>query len=233
MLKGETEMRKKVLLGIVVLSLMLIVGACGQKSKYNEKSLNEEGSNFDVSEVFSNIPIPYSPYEEGNLTREEKKKLLSDKVLTYTNDEERKIKITDISEKSISLLGDDFMMNISLSQINQNSPVLVVETSFGKVNNIEVFEIHEDKSIKTIGLTSGEKDFYGVIPYLYVNDFLDDKDKLENPEDFIVMYFIEDGVLKAEPYTWMQPEFENREIKYHIQLNWNGESFDVEKIENK
>lgn len=195
--------------------------------------IDEEESYFDISELFTNIPIPYSPYEEGNLSVEEKEKLLSEKVLIYIDGEERKIKITDISEKSISLLGDDFMMNISLPQINVYNPILAVETSYGKVNNIEVFEIHEDKSIKTIGTTSGDKEYYGVIPYLNVNDFLDEKDKLENPEDFIIMYFIEDEILKAEPYTWMQPEFENREIKYRIQLLWNGESLEIEKIENK
>ncbi|MCT4633866.1 MAG: hypothetical protein N4A76_14170 [Firmicutes bacterium] len=194
--------------------------------------MDEEESDINISEIFINIPVPYSPYEEGNLSGEEKEKLLSKKVFKY-RDGERDIKITDISEKSISLLGSDFMMNISLPQINVYNPILAVETSFGKVNNIEVFEIHEDKSIKTIGVTSGGKEFYGVIPYLYVNDFLDEKDKLENPEDFIVMYFIEDGVLKAEPYTWMQPEFENIKIKYNIQLIWNGESFEVEKTENE
>lgn len=65
------------------------------------------------------------------------------------------------------------------------------------------------------------------------NDFVSQEDRLPDAYKPILNYqFLDDQTIEVSLQTWMDKEFENREIINRILLQWNGEGFE-EKIVNK
>ena len=65
------------------------------------------------------------------------------------------------------------------------------------------------------------------------NDFVSKEDKLPDSYKPVLHYqFIDDQTIEVSLHTWMEKEFENREIINRIFLNWNGENFEEKIVKN-
>lgn len=59
------------------------------------------------------------------------------------------------------------------------------------------------------------------------NEFVSEEDKLPNSYTPVLNYqFLDDQTIEVSLQTWMDKEFENREIINRILLQWNGQDFD-------
>ncbi len=68
-----------------------------------------------------------------------------------------------------------------------------------------------------------------LVPKLHVNEFL--KNKLPQDYELYANFYLDDnGVIRANLNTWMNPDFENIELYWDIHLKWDGEAFKVVKV---
>lgn len=66
------------------------------------------------------------------------------------------------------------------------------------------------------------------------NEFLDEADYFPEEENFPVpLGILHDGSLLASPWTWMDPNWEHREIVNRIMFVWNGRIFDKVVIRDR
>lgn len=66
------------------------------------------------------------------------------------------------------------------------------------------------------------------------NDFVSKEDKLPDSYKAVINYlFVDDQTIEVSPHTWMEEEFENREITNKIFLKWNGENFEEKVVKNE
>ncbi len=83
---------------------------------------------------------------------------------------------------------------------------------------------HEDNSLQAAE----------VLNKYTANDFVSKEDKFPDSYSSVMYYvFIDDHTIEVSPHTWMDEEFENREIINKIYLKWNGEEFEEEIVNNK
>lgn len=78
------------------------------------------------------------------------------------------------------------------------------------------------------GLITSEirADLLGIGP-VYRNELLDEADHFPEEQNYLVPLSIMDcGSLTADPWTWMDPDWENRKIVNRIIFVWNGNIFD-------
>jgi len=62
---------------------------------------------------------------------------------------------------------------------------------------------------------------------VHSNELLDEPDHFPEEKNFPVpLCILDDGSLIASPWTWMDPDWENREIVNRILFVWNGSIFD-------
>ena len=80
------------------------------------------------------------------------------------------------------------------------------------------------------GEIAGELDRYQLgISEVLSNEFLDPDDFFTEEDNYpVALYILDDGSFRAEPWTWMNPHWEGREIVYEIVFTWNGELFTKE-----
>lgn len=201
-----------------------------------EKNNNQIVENqLKITDYFMLLKIPYSPLNDGYLSKAENQELLKNRILKLKNYPEGTIEINKLSDKEIELQGRNLDVNY-LSRIklfsHENGEVLIGrEISFAQQNLIELFSFDsQKKELILVASTDNQIDNLGILPKFNVNDFLSTDESLTTTDGIPIIYYFEsDDSIMVEPYTWMKKEFENRTIKYTIHLKWNGKNFEVVK----
>jgi len=108
---------------------------------------------------------------------------------------------------------------------NNKTSLLVAYTENEKMTTVEIWERNEKVVFEKIEL----------LPAIQAKDFFADEYQFKelSKYDTNVFYFVDKNSrqIKAGLNTFMEKDFETREVDYDISLKWNGEGFDTEKTE--
>lgn len=100
--------------------------------------------------------------------------------------------------------------------------VTAVLGNHGQTQYIDLYDINPKGEI--VGKV--ELKDYGVEPVL-ANEFLAASQHFPSSENYPVPLLMEeDGNIQAQPWTWMVPQWETRDIVRQVHFVWNGERFD-------
>ena len=94
----------------------------------------------------------------------------------------------------------------------------------GENHNTRFFLVNEEEEI------TGELDAVSLgIREVMSNEFLAEQDEFQEKDNYPVpLYIRDDGSFLAEPWTWMNEDWLNRDIIREITFVWNGEEFQEE-----
>lgn len=225
------RMQKAILFYLIILLL-----ACSQASEKSTKSVNsnateiksttdkepnkDEDSNgeaIDVKALLKLSPLSIFDKTATGLTSSEKEALIEKgKSESWEIIDETKTKLV------INGFGTDAVELYFLKNKNNSDGLLAVETRNGKTSEIQLWK-YFDKN-KSIEKSSDLKKYSA-------NDFVSQEDELPNSYKPQLQYgFVDDQTIEVSLYTWMDKEFENREVINKIFLKWNGESFEEEIV---
>ena len=176
------------------------------------------GDYIDIKSLFSLSPISIFDETTEGLNPSEKNDLIKKGESTFWKIiDENKTKLTIQSKPPSSEVTLYFLKNK-----NSLDGVLFAETGNGKNISIHSWKyLNESNTLQKTNL----------LKKYNANDFLSKEDKLPNSYEPVLHYhFIDDLTIEVSLHTWMEKEFENREIINQIFLKWNGENFE-EKIQ--
>ncbi len=121
--------------------------------------------------------------------------------------------------------GNDLVKLYLLKNKKNSDGLLAVETTNGKTSEIQLWKYLD--SNKNLKKSSNLKKYSA-------DDFVSKADKLPASYSPQLHYeFIDDQTIEVSLYTWMDKEFENREIINKIFLKWNGENFEEKIMKNQ
>ena len=226
-------MRKAILFPLIIL---LVV--CNQSCEKNTKSSNsnvteiesstdkepgkDEASNdepIEVKSLFRWSPLSIFDETVAGLTSSEKEDLIEKgKSESWEIIDETKTKI------GFKATENDVLKLYFLKYKHNSDGLLAVETTNGQTSKIHLWKYFDEN--KSFEKSSNLKEYSA-------NDFVSEADKLPDSYRPQLHYgFIDDQTIEVSLYTWMEEEFENREIINRILLKWNGEKFDEEIVNN-
>ena len=180
-------------------------------SKYN-------GDYINMKSLFSLSPLSIFDGTTDGLNHSEKNDLLKKgESASWKIMDKNKIKLAIQSKTPSSEVTLHFLM-----YKNNLDGVLFAEIVNGKnVNLLSWKYFNESKTLQKTNL----------LKKYSANDFVSKDDKLPDSYKPVLYYiFVDDQTIEVSLHTWMEKEFENREIINQILLKWNGENFE-EKIE--
>ena len=180
-------------------------------SKYN-------GDYINMKSLFSLSPLSIFDGTTDGLNHSEKNDLLEKgESASWKIMDENMIKLAIQSKTPSSEVTLHFLM-----YKNNLDGVLFAEIVNGKnVNLLSWKYFNESKTLQKTNL----------LKKYSANDFVSKDDKLPDSYKPVLNYiFMDDQTIEVSLHTWMEKEFENREIINQILLKWNGENFE-EKIE--
>ena len=223
----------------ILFHLLVLLFACNQSSENNatndtskttESEPKTETGHLDGSEknddfismksLFTLSPLSIFDETAAGLSASEKEALLKKgKSESWEIIDETKTKLV------IKGFEADAVELYFLKNKNSSDGLLAVETTNGKTSKIQLWKyFNKNKSFEK---GSGLKKYSA-------NDFVSPEDKLPNSYRPQLQYgFIDDQTIEVSLYTWMDKEFENREVINKIFLKWNGESFEEKIVKNK
>ncbi len=121
--------------------------------------------------------------------------------------------------------GNDVVKLYFLKNKYNADGLLAVETTNGKTTAIDLWKYLSNNN----GLEKSSS-----LKKFSANDFVSASDHLPDSYQPKLHYqFIDDQTIEVSLYTWMDKEFENREIINSIFLKWNGENFEETIVNNK
>ncbi len=200
------------------------------KPNTETESINEEEINsdtkkmhddIDMKSLFSISPIAIFDETTEGLSPTEKYELLNKgESGAWKIIEENKTKLTIKHKDPSSKVTFYFFKNK-----NNKDGVLAAEIINEKAANIQSWNYLEEHNAlqKT-----------NILKKYDANDFVSKEDKLPDSYKPVLRYqFIDDQTIEVSLNTWMEKEFENREIINKIFLKWNGENFEEKIVKNK
>lgn len=224
---------------VLLFHLIILLFACNHSSENNTENVNsnetaikpttdkelnnEEESNGESIAMKSLLRLSsLSIFDKtaAGITSSEKEALIEKgKSESWEIIEETKTKLV------IKGLDTDAVQLYFLKNKNNSDGLLAVETTNGKTSEIQLWK-YFDKN-KSIEKSSDLKKYSA-------NDFVSKEDELADSYKPVLHYqFIDDQTIEVTLHTWMEKEFENREVINRVFLKWNGENFEEEIVENK
>ncbi|MEP2278472.1 hypothetical protein [Maribacter sp.] len=189
-----------------------------------ESSKNNHSHNDykDMKLLFSLSPLSIFDLTNDGLTLSEKKELLQKgESNTWKIIEESKTKLA-VQNKNLSSIVTLYF----LKHKDDLDGVLFSEVENGQNTILHSWKyFNENKTLQETTILKKYK----------ASDFVSSEDKLPDSYKPILHYmFIDDQTIEVSVHTWMEKEFENREIINRIFLKWNGLNFDekIERISN-
>ena len=166
----------------------------------------------DVKSLFKLSPLSIFDGTTEGLTAKEKEALIK-------KGEAKSWKIIDETKTKLEIKGssDDAITLCYFKYKNNPGGLLGVETTNGQNSNIQFWKyLDEDKSFEKSNS----------IKKISANDFVSEEHKLPDSYQPQLSYkFIDDQTIEVTLYTWMQKEFEKREVTNRVFLKWNGTNF--------
>ena len=209
----------------ILLHLIILLFACNQSSENNTKSdtSKETGleSNIDMKSLFSLSPLSIFDETTEGLNLSEKNDLLKKgESASWKIIDESKTKLTIRSKHPSSEVALRFLKN----KDNLDGLLFATVVNEKHTNLLSWKYSNEDKNLHKAN----------ILKKYTANDFVSKEDKLPNSYKPVLHYqFIDDQTIEVSLHTWMEKEFENREIINRIFLKWNGENFEEKIVKNE
>lgn len=190
-----------------------------ENSKMGDLNAPKKNDNhIDIESLFSLSPLSVFDQTTNGLNLSEKNDLLK-------KGESHSWKIMNRSKTKLAIQSKPPSSEVTLYFLkNKNNldGLFFAETGNGKSSSMHSWKYFNES--KTLQKTNLLKKFNA-------NDFVSKDDQLpDSYEAGLNYHFIDDLTIEVSLHTWMEKEFENREIINQIFLKWNGEDFE-EKIE--
>ncbi|QWX85409.1 hypothetical protein H0I23_07145 [Cellulophaga sp. HaHaR_3_176] len=202
--------------------LSILLFACNQPSNKSTsdstlKIIGEEPEkieSIDIKSLFSLSPLTIFDETTEGLSFSEKNDLIK-------NGESASWRIADENKTKLAIQGKQPLSEVTLRffKSKDNSDGLL----FAQITN------EQHTNLLTWNYSSKDKNLQesDVLKKYSANDFLSKEDKLpESYQPKLHYGFINDETIEVLLNTWMEKEFENREIINKIFLKWNGEKFE-------
>ncbi len=178
---------------------------------------NESGDHIDMKSLFELSPLSIFDETTEGLTSSEKTDLLE-------KGESATWKITDESGTKLAIQCKHPSSEVTLSFFkNSNNLNGVLFASIMNEQNSKVHSwryVHDNQTLQKAN----------VLKKYSANEFVSEEDRLPTSYAPVLNYqFLDDQTIEVSLQTWMDKEFENREIINRILLQWDGEDFE-EKI---
>ena len=175
----------------------------------------------DMKTLFSLSPLSIFDETTEGLDLSEKDDLLE-------KGESTSWKIVDESKTKLAIRSKHPSSEVTLrffKNKHNSDGVLLAEVVNEKNTNLLSWKYsNEDK-----GLQKAD-----VLKKYTANDFVSKEDKFPDSYKAVINYlFVDDQTIEVSPHTWMEEEFENREITNKIFLKWNGENFEEKVVKNE
>jgi len=213
----------------ILLFLSILLFSCNQSNTNNTKTdtsntTDKESKNndsIDMKTLFSWSPLSIFDGTTESLDASEKENLLQ-------KGESASWKIYEENKASLKIKAyknDDEVKLYFLKNKKDANGILAAEVTNGEISNIQLLKYNsKDKSLAK----SDDLKKYSA------NDFVSESDKLPAHYQPVLHYqFVDDQTIEVSLYTWMDKEFENREIANRIFLKWNGEIFEEQIVKNE
>jgi len=130
------------------------------------------------------------------------------------------------SENAIELYicGSNHSVAVNLYAVERGGYLAILEITDGVHHQMHQFEYYWlDKSL-AFKREEKDKEKLGLRTVRW-NEFVDGE-PFKKEENYEALMFIDDdGVIRTEPWTWMEPAWENREPSKKIWFSWNGARF--------
>ena len=225
---------------IVLFHLIILLFACSQSSENNAKgdtsketglesktekeTVKEEDSNgesIDMKSFFSLSPLSIFDETTEGLDLSEKNDLLK-------KGESTSWKIIDESKTKLAMRSKDPSSEVTLrflkNKDNLDGLLFAQIVNEKRTNLLSWKYSNEDKNLQKVN----------ILKKYTANDFVHKEDKLPNSYKPVLHYqFVDDQTIEVSLHTWMEKEFENREIINRIFLKWNGEKFEEKIVKNE
>ncbi|MCL5128524.1 hypothetical protein [Algibacter sp. L4_22] len=193
-------------------------------SQNNEKNGTTKETSYlthdykDMKALFNLSPLSIFNETTEGITLSEKKELLK-------KGESTSWKITNKNKTKLTIQNKNLSSQVTLYFLKNKDNldgVLFTEIENGRNNNIHSWKyINKSETLQKIN----------ILKKYSANDFVRKEEKLPDSYQPLLYYlFIDDQTIEVSLHTFMEKEFETREIINKIFLKWNGENF-VEKIE--
>jgi len=210
----------------ILFHLIILVFACSSTkknlavSKTDAFDISMNNDSIDMKSLFELSPISIFDLTTEGISSSEKEELIKQgESVSWKIIEENKTKLSIQCKYPSSEITFYFLKNR-----DNLDGVLAAEVINEKVTNIQLWKyFHEDKSLQ-------ERDMF---KKYQANDFVSKEDKLPDTYKPVLHYqFVDDQTIEVSLDTWMNENFENREIINRILLKWNGEKFEenIERI---
>ena len=217
----------------ILFYLSILLFACNQPS--NNTSNNntsddtskttdkepEKKESINIKSLFSLSPLTIFDGTTEGLSLSEKNDLIkSGESASWKIADENKTKLTIQSKQPSSEVTLRFLKN------KDNSDGLL----FAQITN------EQNTNLLSWNYSSKDKKLQksDVLKKYSANDFVSKEDKLpESYQPKLHYGFINDETIEVSLNTWMEKEFENREIINKIFLKWNGEKFEEQLVKNQ
>ena len=219
----------------ILFHLVILLFACNPSGENNTEGtesaseagndpIEEKGSNgasIEMKTLFSLSPLSIFDSTTEGISDSEKEELIKKgESATWKIIEENKTKLTIHCKNPSSQVTLRFLKNK-----DNSDGVLFAAIENEQNTNLLSWKYSDDN--KTLQETN-------ILKKYSANDFVSKEDKLPDSYHPVLHYlFIDDQTIEVSLHTWMEKEFENRDIINRIFLKWNGESFDEEIVENK
>ena len=215
---------------LIIFSLSILLCTCNQSSNNNGTTNDDSKTTYkeskkddfpDVKTLFSLSPISIFNETTKGINASEKEDLLKKgKSTSWEIIGDTKSKLIIKANEN-----DDEVKLYSLKNKNNTNGILATELTNGKTSKIQLWKYNS----KDISLEKASK-----LKKYSANDFVSNADKLPTSYEPVLHYqFIDDQTIEVSLYTWMDKEFENREIINRIFLKWTGEDFEEQIVKNK
>lgn len=183
-------------------------------------ALGANGQPINVLSLLSLSPTAIFDRTSAGISDTERKALVKNGKTAFWE-------ITDETETKLAIkgIGNDVIKLYFLKNKGNADGLLAVETTNGDILAIDLWKY----SSKNNSLEKGNK-----LKAYSANEFVTAADKLPDSYQPQLHYqFIDDQTVEVYLYTWMDKEFENREIINRIFLKWNGENFEEQIVKKE
>lgn len=211
---------------VILFHLIILLFACSStkknlavpKTDAFDIPMNNDG--IDMKSLFELSPLSIFDLTTEGISASEKEELLKKgESVSWKIIEENKTKLKIECKYPSSKITFYFLKNS-----DNLDGVLAAEVINEQVANIQLWKyFNEDKSLQEREL----------LKKYSANDFVSKEDKLPDTYKPVLHYqFIDEQTIEVSLNTWMDEDFENREIINRILLKWDGEKFEenIERI---
>lgn len=184
-------------------------------------SSKESADHIDMKSLFGLSPLSIFDETTEGLSPTEKTDLLQ-------KGESATWKITDESRTKLAIQCKHPSSEVTLFFFKNNDNLNGV--LFARIMNEQNSKVHSWRYVHDSQMLQKAN----VLKKYSANEFVSEEDRLPNSYTPALNYqFLDDQTIEVSLQTWMDKEFENREIINRILLHWNGEDFEEKTVKNQ